>query len=531
MHDGKLTDKEWEILYYFIGNEGYGPEGANVKGIEGDADKGYTPFLSYPAKIERDLSKGVTRGWAAKICADFESIGIFGHVMIRPPRQKHETEHYFLKSDLCAMRQVVSLATGHAKPEDRQWLFSLRYFRSFVNEALVREVLREKSVEMWRTIELSFWNDEDAKRIYDICVASEKIPGSVGTHLPFEEYVRSVLRGKAENDDDRTTPGISLRLPVFSDGVPEEERAATFLRLNRKELELYPFIRFKSGGIESHYRDWQYEKLILPILVLIQISPGALAEFLCGDWKPYVPDSPSFKAEGTAMMEHTVFRLLFMAIGDLAMTRSIAGETDGSGGVMARMAWLRKSNNLISDTDQDALFTVSLNNGRNIYYDGGFDTIHDFYRDDLEHRPDDEGDYWVKTWVGFDHDMSRGLLLREEDIKDPAMLAARLRDRADFLAGHIRAHLSHDARRLLKNAGPEDLSSDMLQKVLLDGLNDLIMGQCIYDELAFKEVRLSVDTQKMLKRKLETGATGETIDTFILNRALFLDAFPDLLRR
>ena len=154
---------------------------------------------------------------------------------------------------------------------------------------------------------------------------------------------------------------------------------------------------------------------------------------------------------------------------------------------MARMAWLRKSNNLISDTDQDALFTVSLNNGRNIYYDGGFDTIHDFYRDDLEHGPDDEGDYWVKTWVGFDNDMSRGLLLREEDIKDPALLAARLRDRADFLAGHIRAHLSHDARRLLKLAEPGDLSSDRLQKVLLDGLNDLIMGQCIYDGLAFKE--------------------------------------------
>ena len=273
----------------------------------------------------------MTRGWAAKICADFESIGILGHVMIRPPRQNHETEHYFLKSDLFTMRQVVGLVTGHVKPEDRQWLFSLRYFRSFMNEALVREVLREKSVEMWRTIELSFWNDEDAKRIYEIYVAREKIPGSTGTHLPFEEYVRSMLRGKAENEYDRTAPEISLRLPVFSDGVPKEERAATFLRLNRKELEPYPFIRYESGGIESHYRVWQYEKLILPILALIQISPGALAEFLCGDWKPYVPETPSFKAEGTAMMEHTIFRLLFMAIGDLAMTRSIAGGNGRAG--------------------------------------------------------------------------------------------------------------------------------------------------------------------------------------------------------
>lgn len=472
----------------------------------------------------------MTRGWAAKICADFERLGIFGHVMIRPPRQKHETEHYFLKSDLAALRRVVGLITGHVKPEDQHWLISYRYFRKFVNEALVREVLQEKSVEMWRTIELPCWNDEDAGRLYGAYVAREKSHGSADTHLSFEEYVRSALRcGTEENERYWTAPEISLRLPVFSDGVPKDERAATFLRLNHKELERYPFIRFESSGIESHYREWQYEKLVLPILVLIQISPGVLAEFLCGDWKPYVPDVLTFKAEGTAMMEHTVFRLLFMAIGDLAMTRSIAGETEGSN-VMARMAWLRKSNNLISDTDQDALFTVSLNNGRNIYYDGGFDTIHDFYGDDLEHGPDDEGDYWVKTWVGFDNDISRSLLIREDDIEDPTMLAARIRDKADFMAGHIRNHLSHEARRLLKLAAPGDLCSDRLQKVLLKGLNDLIMGQCIYDELAFKDVRLSDDTQKMLKRKLDTDPAGYTIDTFILNRALFLDAFPGLLR-
>ncbi len=528
MHDGKLTDKEWEILHYFIGNEGYGPEGANAKGVKGGDDRVHSPFLSYPAKIERDLSKSVTRGWAAKICADFERLGILGHVMIRPPRQKHETEHYFLKSDLDTLRQVVGIVTGHVKPEDRHWVFSHRYFRSFVNEALVREVLQEKCVEMWRTIELPCWNDDDAERLYNVYVAREKGNCNTDTYLPFEEYVRGMLRGKEENERCWTAPEISLRLPVFSDSVPKEERAATFLRLNDKDLELYPFIRFESSGIENHYCGWQYEKLILPILVLIQISPGALVEFLCGDWKPYVPDTPSFKADGTAMMEHTIFRLLFMAIGDLAMTRSIAGETEGPD-VMARMAWLRKSNNLISDTDQDALFTVSMNNGRNIYYDGGFDTIHDFYRDDLEHGPDDEGDYWVKTWVGFDNDISRSLLLREEDIKDPTMLATLIRGRSDFMAGYIRDHLSHEARRLLKLAGPGDLYSERLQKVLLNGLNDLILGQCIYDELAFKDVRLSEDTRKMLNRKLDTGISGQTIDTFILNRALFLDAFPDLL--
>jgi len=527
MHDGKLTDKEWEILHYFIGNEGYGLEVANTGNIKGSDDKDYLPFLSYPAKIERDLSKGVTRGWAAKICEGFESLGIFGHEMIRPPRQKHDTEHYFLKSDLATLRRVVGLVTGHAKAEDRHWLFSYRYFRRSVNETLVRDVLREKDVEMWRTIELPYWNDEDAERIYRVFVAREKSAGSTDMEVSFEEYERNMLKCSGEeNESYRAVPGISLRLPVYSDSVSKEERVATFFRLNKKEMGAYPFIQFESGVIDAHYRDWQYEKLILPILILIQISPGALAEFLCGDWKPY---APHFNADGTAMMEHTLFRLLFMAIGDLAMTRSITGETEGPG-VTARMAWLRKSNNLISDTDQDALFTVSLNNGRNIYYDGGFDTIHDFYGNDMEHGPDDEGDYWVKTWTGFDHDMSRGLLLEEGNVNDPALLAARIRDGTDFMAGHIRDHLSNDTRRLLKLAGPSDLDSGRLQKALLKGLNDLVMGQCIYDELAFKDVKLSEDTRKMLRRKLDSGPGGQTIDTFVLNRALFLDAFPGLLR-
>ena len=52
MHDGKLTDKEWEILHYFIGNEGYSPESANMAGMIGNDDKAYAPFLSYPARFE-----------------------------------------------------------------------------------------------------------------------------------------------------------------------------------------------------------------------------------------------------------------------------------------------------------------------------------------------------------------------------------------------------------------------------------------------------------------------------------------------
>lgn len=514
MHDRKLTDKEWEILLYFISNEGCGLEGAGYEG--------YVPFLAYPAKIERDLGKGVTRGWAAKICADFESLGIFSHQMIRPPRQKHETEHYFLKSDLATLRSVISLIVGHVKPEDRHWLMSFRYFRRSIGEALVRKVLYEKGVEMWRTIGLAHWSDEDARWLYGVYVERENSPIY---DIPFKEYARCQLLNDTGDDDGYwTSSEISLRLPVFPDSILKEEQAAIFHLLNKKELEQYPFILYNSSGIESHYRRWQYEKLVLPILVLIQISPSALAEFLCGDWKPYSSETPSFKPEGTAMMEHTLFRLLFMAIGDLAQTRSIVGEG------IARMAWLRKSNNMISDTDQDALFTVSLSNCRNIYYDGGFDTVHDFYGSEREFEPDEELDYWVKTWIDLDNDMSRGLLLQRESVVDPEKLAVRLRDREDFLSGYLRSHLSYEVQRLLVLAGPEDLRSEILQRALLAGLNEMILGECIYNEMAFKNVRLSEDTHKMLDNKRRSEADSLSIDTYVLNRALLIDALPGALR-
>lgn len=507
MIDRKLTDKEWEILLYFIKNNGYSPIKQGLKAN----DRLCGPFISYPAMIERDLGGDVTRGWASKICADFEASGIFGHVMIRPPRQKHETEHYFLRRDLDALRKVVRLVIEHAAPDDRHRLLSFSYFRSLIDGSLIKEVLYEKGVEMWRTIELAHWSDEDAGRLFT---------SYAGSDADFAGFVRSRLYGEAKPGESPFDE-ISLRLPVFPDSMPKEKQAAIFQKLNKKELDRYPFIRFDSSGIKSHYKRWQYDKLILPILVLTQVSPGAIAEFLYGDWRPYSQEPPVFKPEGTTMMEHAIFRLLFIAINDLASTRSIPG--DG----IARMAWLRKSNNTICDTDQDALFTVSLNNGRNLYFDGGFDTLHDFYRNDSSYEPNGDLDYWVRTWVGFDGDSGLGILLTEGNIKDVRGLIVRLCKKQDFMAGHIRDRLSYEMRRSLTHIDASLPTPAGFLKALIDELNELIMGDCIYDDLAFKGVKLSDDTRKLLDHVLSNGRNVPgTVDTYILNRSLLTDAFP-----
>ncbi|MGE5556929.1 MAG: hypothetical protein ACM3QV_00195 [Caulobacteraceae bacterium] len=531
MSDERLTKKEWDVLWYFIKNEGYAPGNSTVNGgarSGRESLKPYTPFVSYPAKIERDLNNTVTRVWASKICMDFEDMGIFGHTMIRPPRQKYETEHYFLKRDLETLRKVTRLVVDYVKPKDRCWVFSFRYFRNMINESLVKEVLFEKNVEMRRTIPLSEWNDADARRLYGRYIemeAQDRLREQPASTDAFDMFMRSRSTGLWTGT--YFSSEISLRLPVFSDSVPLKRQIEVFNALNEKELEKYPFIRFHSSGIERHYRTWQYEKLILPILVLVQISPNALMEFLHGDWKPYDRDPASFDPDGIRTMEYTIFKLIFAAISDLALTRDIAGDS------IARVAWLRKSINIVNSDDQDALLTVSLHNGQNIYFDAGFDTLHEFYGsdDDCAYEPDEELGYWVKTWVGFDKDMAQDMLLTVGNIKDPAGLVNRLKGDRDLMSSHIMGKLSYSMQRWLRYYDCTEPSGELL-RALLDELNHIIIGECIYDALAFKGVRLSEDVQKRLStRPVKCDSTSDIIYNIDLNRSLLVEAFPGCLSK
>jgi len=502
-----LTKKEWDVLLYFIKNEGYAPIRLSADGGINAGGSSYVPFISYPARIEHDLGD-VSRGWAAKICRGFESRGIVDKVMVRPPRQKHETEHYYLKRDLPALRAIVQLVLEHARPEDRHSLFSYRYFRGMLDESLVRKVLREKNVEMWRTIGLDYWDTKDAGRLYAIYSKSPDFYG----------YVRSSLYEVP--DDSPQFDEISLRLPVFSDEVPVAVRAGAFERLNRSRLGAYPFIRFDSSGIADHYSRREREKLILPILALIQISPNAMAEFLMADWAPS-GTAPLFSPEGTGMMEYILFRLLFMAINDLAAVRSIEG--DG----VARMAWIRKSNNVLCESGGDALFTVSLGDGHLLFYDGGFDTFHDFLEPDDDPEQREGLDYWVRTWRGFDAEAGRGVLLGEGDVK-PAELVRRLLKPGDPLAEHIRGKLSFGTLRRMECADLTVPMPETLKMRLIDELNEAILGECLYDARAFSHVEQSDNTRKLMSNMLQNEKCPPC-ENYSLNRALLHDAFPGII--
>lgn len=63
------------------------------------------------------------------------------------------------------------------------------------------------------------------------------------------------------------------------------EKLDEFVNIN--ELENQYIIKNYSNTLQEHYSVFQYEKLILPILALIQSSPVALNEFLNGEWDSF----------------------------------------------------------------------------------------------------------------------------------------------------------------------------------------------------------------------------------------------------
>lgn len=84
--------------------------------------------------------------------------------------------------------------------------------------------------------------------------------------------------------------------------------------------------------IEEHYANDERHRLILPLLALMQVSQGALREFV-SDWKREAkPDNEgmSFNEKGLQMVEPVLFRMIYVAIADLATTRAIPKRMDAT---------------------------------------------------------------------------------------------------------------------------------------------------------------------------------------------------------
>lgn len=118
------------------------------------------------------------------------------------------------------------------------------------------------------------------------------------------------------------------------------------------------------------------------------------------------------------------------------------------------------------------------------------------------------------TWLGG------SAMLRPGDLKDPAGLAAKLRNAPDPVSHYIREQFSTETRELLEKSDDSTQPPETLRDALVDELNRLLKGAGLFDENRFAQLALTAKTRGLLEQS-QPGA-----DPTRLNRLLLEEAYP-----
>ena len=153
----------------------------------------------------------------------------------------------------------------------------------------------------------------------------------VRRRVEMRRMVRMDQYGRRAATDGHMTNWISVHLPV----APSEDQVKPTVA---RAVELIEYLRYPQqreallAFIEEHYADDEPHRLVLPILALMQVSQGALREFV-SDWKREAkPDNVgmSFNEKGLQMVEPVLFRMIYAAVADLAAVRAIPKRMDAT---------------------------------------------------------------------------------------------------------------------------------------------------------------------------------------------------------
>ena len=131
--------------------------------------------------------------------------------------------------------------------------------------------------------------------------------------------------------------------------------------------------------------------------------------------------------------------------------------------------------------------------------------------------------------------VTRPLLLRAGDLKDPSGLAIQLRDEHNSLSQHLREQFSSESRQLLDAYDGTGPVPELLLKSMVSELNSILQGPWLYDKQRFADIQLSDRTSKNIENLLaktpeqrKKELTGKNI--VYLNKTLLQDTYPQKLK-
>jgi hypothetical protein len=556
-----LTEKECIILKYFIENESCVMNGFGFtlkSPIIHKCKDGISHFLAYPAKIEKDLkpsstlnenfveiestlenptsynkenlggvnkqrtqSSQVSRKWAIEICKDFYNKGILDFEMHRPPRQKNETEHYYLRHDLEAFKKIFKMLMVNWDYVLMHSFLSEIFFQNNLNESFIKQILSEKKVEMGRLIDIWDWEPSQARYLFNNI--------SKKHDFTFEEYILQMFRQKYfnENINCSFSHSISLRLPVLPEDE-KHEKLKVIEEINNRIFKENSSLYCNSSSIVDHYSRFQKNKWIIPLLSLIQSSPKALEEFLYGNWKIDEPYRYAFSHDGSRLFDYPFFRILFSAVSDVALNPYVENMNIES-------AVFRSDYRDNNDTSK-FLFKISMNTGIDVYFDAGFSTFEDAIgceNGDVILRPK-EDNYWTKAWFNYSW---RARPLRIENILDFDAFVQTIVRKENALNKLLYDRIPNYMKNILLNYSSLVEVNNDFKNDFLFAINGIIFSSNFMTEINYKTLAITEYTVKQIEysHQMEMDILDSKLDKLNrvhdINHLIFEDAFENVIRK
>ncbi|WP_135612940.1 hypothetical protein [Methanococcoides sp. AM1] len=535
MKEENLTEKELDVLAYFIEAESFVMNN-HQKFLENpiifECEDGKEHYLAYPAKVAKDfhkiIYKEISKKWAGTVCNSLYEKGILDYEEIKPPRQRNTTEHYFLKSNLEAFRTVANYITKNTEGWYCKQLFSKAYFQQNISEQLVQEVMAEKKVEIGRDIDFWHWKPTEAEQLFAECKRANE--------ASFDKYIQNrVIEKYYQKKSTSFPPGILLRFPVLNMNKEGKNNLSTnnyqkIVELNKRSFGEYTSLQHTRSGIIEHYTKFQRRNWILPLLALIKSSPIALQEFLNGDWDCSSKSCCSYSKEGSENFKYHFFRLLFATISDLALTRDVENSD-------VSFAEFRSSSRHKNEKD-NYLLKISMKSWLNTYFDGGFDTQHNYIgtaEGDIFETPD-ETYYWAKAWIDYPNKHSSHFL-GLKDIINFEQFVDRLLEENNQMGRFIFERIANYMKNILLYLKALDKIPEALKEDLLFEINDIIFDNDFSKEQLYDDSEISDYTKHEINHLRQSEESDFYEQSLIhsmkngVNRLILEDVFEGIIAK
>jgi len=258
--EGKLTEKEWEVLKFFIKKESEAIETYRRSQRSGPSES-LRSFCSYPEDLIRKGLISVSKPKIGDACKKLHKEGIL-EGKDNKAKNNRKTKFYFLKSDIETIKTLVRLITKKS-PKEAIEILSYRYFSYYIDESLVREILSKKSVSISRSIPLIEWERDEAQQLLYILTKEDYAPEE--TQIKFDDFLKEGIIKYEEENKKREDEYLNHLSKLFQQFFEDLDNPSFDAKKYYYSKDYLLFQNFSYKEVSSFYRKDISEFLTFPL--------------------------------------------------------------------------------------------------------------------------------------------------------------------------------------------------------------------------------------------------------------------------